>query len=183
MRSDGRRRRRILTDDPYTFLSECGYNLALPDDVVIDKDVYYDPLQEAAFGTLGKLKRVAKQTGVAKPGEVKSWLEQQHAYTLHRTVRKGFPRNPYSVDNIMDVGECDLLDVQALGRHNYGYKYLLTVIDVFSKFLHMVPLKSKSGKDVISAFQSLLKDPRYLKPIKRRPVWVRTDKGKEFLNA
>jgi len=57
------------------------------------------------------------------------------------------------------------------------------VIDVFSKFLHIVPLKSKSGKDVNAAFQSVLKDPRYLKPFKRRPVWFRTDKEKEFLNA
>ena len=72
--------------------------------------------------------------------------------------------------------------VQALSRHNDSVKYLLTVIDVFSKFLHMFPLKSKSGKDVSAAFQSVLKDPRYLKHFKRRPVWVRTDKGKEFLN-
>ena len=42
-------------------------------------DVYYDPLHEAAFGTLEKLKRVAKKTGVAKPGEVKPCLEQQDA--------------------------------------------------------------------------------------------------------
>ena len=75
------------------------------------------------------------------------------------------------------------MDVQALSRHNDRVKYLLTVIDVFKKFLHMVPLKSKSGKDVSAAFQSVLKDPRYLKPFKRRPVWVRTDKGKEFLES
>jgi hypothetical protein len=56
------------------------------------------------------------------------------------------------------------VDVQALNRHHYGYKYLLTVIDVFSKYLHMVPLKSKSGKDVSAAFLSVLEDPRYLKP-------------------
>ena len=68
------------------------------------------------------------------------------------------PRNPYSVDNIMDGWECDLVDVQAVSRHNESVKYLLTVIDVFSKFLHMVPLKSKSGKDVSSAFKSELKD-------------------------
>ena len=42
-------------------------------------EVYYDPMQEAAFGTLEKPKRVAKKTGVAKPGEVKPWLEQQDA--------------------------------------------------------------------------------------------------------
>jgi len=94
-------------------------------------DVYYDSLHEAAFGTLEKLKRVAKKTGVAKPGEVKPWLEQQDAYTLNRPVRKRFPRNPYSVDNIMIVWECDLVDVQVLSRHNDGVKYLLTVIDVF----------------------------------------------------
>jgi len=69
------------------------------------EDVYYDPQHEAAFDTLEKLKCVAKNTGVAKPGEVKPWLEQQDAYTLHRLVRKRFPRNPYSVDNNMDVWE------------------------------------------------------------------------------
>jgi len=94
------------------------------------ENVYYDPLHEAAFGTLEKLKHVAKKTSVAKPGEVKPWLEQD-AYTLHRQVRKRFPRNPYSVDNIMDVWKCDLVDVQALSWHNDGVKYLLTVIDVF----------------------------------------------------
>jgi len=97
-------------------------------------------------------------------------------------VRKRFPRNPYSVDNIMDVWESDLIDVHALSRHNDGVKYLLTIIDVFSNFLHMVPLKSKTGKDVSAVFQSVLKDPRYMIPFKRRPFWVRTDKGKEFLN-
>jgi len=143
--------------DPYTFLRECRYNLASPGTML--GDVYYDPLHEAAFGTLEKLKRVARNIGVAKPGEVKPWLEQQDAYTLHRPVRKRFPRNPYSVDSIMDVWECDLVEVQAFSRHNDSVKYLLTVIDIFSKFLHMVPLKSKSGKDVSSAFRSVLEDP------------------------
>ena len=144
-------------------------------------DVYFDPKHEASFGTLEKLKRVAKKTGVAKPGEVKPWLEQQDSYTLHRPVRKRFPRNPYSVDNIIDVWECNLIDVQALSRDNDGVIYLLTVIDVFSKFLHMVPLKSKSVKDVSAAFRSVLKDSVYSKPLKRRPVWVRTDKFQKLL--
>jgi len=39
------------------------------------ENVYYDPQHEAAFGTLEKLKRIANKTGVAKPGEVKPWLE------------------------------------------------------------------------------------------------------------
>jgi hypothetical protein len=68
-------------------------------------------------------------------GELREWLEAQDTYTLHRPVRKIFPRNPYTVNNIMDVWECDLVDVQGLSKHNDGIKYLLSVIDVFSKYL------------------------------------------------
>ena len=75
---------------------------------------------------------------------MKTWLQKQDAYTLYRQVRKRFPRNPYSV-NILDVFECDLVDVQALSKHNNGYKYLLTDIDVFSKFLHS-PSKIQNSK-------------------------------------
>jgi len=97
-------------------------------------------------------------------------------------VRKRFPRNPYTVNNINDVWECDLVDVQGLRKYNDGVKYLQTVINVFSKFLHIIPLICKTGKAVTTAFQSFFKNPKYLKSIRRRPVWVRTDRGKEFLN-
>ena len=74
-------------------------------------------------------------------------------------MRKLFPRNPYSMTNVMDVWECDLVDVQSLGNFNDGHKYILTVIDVFCKYLHMVPLKAQTGAAEASAFQSVLRDP------------------------
>jgi hypothetical protein len=55
-------------------------------------------------------------------------------------------------------------------------------MDVFSKFLHIVPLLSKTGKAITTAFQSIFKDPKYSQPIRWRPVWEHTDKGKESLN-
>jgi len=76
----------------------------------------------------------------------------------------------------MSIWECDLVDAEALGKFNYNYKYILSVIDVFSKFLHLVPPRSKTGTAVASAFMSTFEYSH------RRPVWVRTDKGKEFLN-
>ena len=63
---------------------------------------YYDPARPSAFSTAEKL-----WAAVKKP--VGTWLERQDAYTLHRQVRKRFPRNPYSVNNVMDVWECDLV--------------------------------------------------------------------------
>jgi len=73
----------------------------------------------------------------------------------------------------------DLLDVQNISKFNDNYKYLLTVIDVFSIFLHIVPFKSKTGPTVTSAVQSIFND-KYSKPHKQRPLILRTDEGKEF---
>ena len=136
--------------------------------------LYYDPARPSAFSTAKNFRRRLGRTKKS----VRTWLEKQDAYTLHRQVRKRFPRNPYSVTNVMDVWKCDLLDVQSLGKFKDGHKYILTVIDVFSKYLHMVPLKVKTGGATASAFESALRDHKYRR---RRPIWVRTDKGKEFL--
>jgi transposase InsO family protein len=146
---------------------------------MVSKKVYFEPSHPAGFSTLDKL--LHAKTGVSKH-KLKAWLEKQDTYTLHKPVRKRFPRNPYTVNNLMDFWECDLVDVQNLGKFNDGYRFLLTAIDVFSKFLHIVPLKSKTGKDVTLAFLIIFKDSKYSKPIRRRPIMVRTDKGKEFLN-
>jgi transposase InsO family protein len=69
------------------------------------------------------------------------------------------------------------MDIQNFSKYNDRYRYLLSLIDVFSKFLHIVPLRSKTGTDVASALRSILANYS-----RRRPIWVRTDRGKEFLN-
>jgi transposase InsO family protein len=143
----------------------------------MDSKVYYDPAHVAGFSTLDRLRKAVKY---GKRTAIKSWLEGQDAITLHKPVRKRIQRNPYTVNNVMDVWECDLLDMQAHSKVNDNYRYLLRVIDIFSKFLHVIPLKSKTGPAVTSAFQWIFKDPKYSR---KRPVWVRTDKGKEFLNT
>jgi len=134
---------------------------------------------------LSRLRKFRLAATAAKKGKPKSadvsraWLEKQDAYTLHRSVRKRFARNPYTVYNVMDVWECDLIDVQACAKYNDNYRYILSVIDVFSKYLHLIPIKTKSGPSVASAFRSIFDDPKYSTGC--RPIWVRTDKGKEFL--
>jgi len=59
-----------------------------------------------------------------KLGNIGAWLEKQDAYTLHRPIRKRFARNTYSMNNVMDVWECDLVDVRALGISNDNYKHI-----------------------------------------------------------
>ena len=84
---------------------------------------------------------------------------------MQRHVRKRSLRNPYTLTNLMEVWECNLLDMRTLTKYNDLYRYILSVIDVFSKYLHLVPVKTKSGPAIYSAFGSLFHDSR-------RPVWV-----------
>ena len=89
---------------------------------------------------------------------------------------RSFLRNPYTVSNLVEIWECDILEMQSLAKYNDTYVYVLSVIEVFSKYLHLVPIKTKSGPAVTSVFRSVLHDDSH------RPFWVRTDKDKEFLN-
>ena len=111
--------------------------------------LFYDVSKPSAFSTLAKLQAAINEQAEGKRGSVplantRAWLVRQDAYTLHRPLRKYFPRNPYVVSNVMELWESDLLDVQNISKFNDNYKYILTVIDVFSKFLHDVPLRSKT---------------------------------------
>ena len=67
------------------------------------------------------------------------------------------------------------MEMQAFAQQNKGYKYILMIIDVFSKYDWAIPLKSKTGVEVRRAFQPLWKTQT---PPKK--LW--TDKGKEFYN-
>jgi len=83
--------------------------------------IYYDPKHAAGFSSAAKLVRAAK----SNKRNVEKWLSGQDTYTLHKPVRKRFPRNLYIVTNIDDVWEIDLEDLGPLSRYNDKYKYLL----------------------------------------------------------
>ena len=68
--------------------------------------------------------------------------------------------------------------MQLLSRYNKGIRFLLCVIDIFSKCAWVVPLKDKKGISIVKAFQIILKQSNSRKPNK---IWV--DKGSEFYNA
>ena len=74
------------------------------------------------------------------------------------------------------IWAADLVDMQSFSRTNKGYKYILMIIDVFSKYGWAVPLRTKTGAEVTRAFAELWK--HHQKPPQK--LW--TDKGKEFYN-
>lgn len=132
--------------------------------------IYYDPSNPGSFSSIGNLARAA---GVSIKN-AKKWLQSQDVYTLHRLGRKNFPRNRYTVDNIDDLWEADLCSLATLSEYNDGYNYILTVIDVFSKYAWVVPLKTKHNVNVKMAFKSIFAGGR-------KCLNLQTDKGKEFV--
>ena len=97
----------------------------------------------------------------------------QLANELHKPIiRKLKKRKVYSSfrDNIWGV---DLADMQSLSKYNKGNKYLLCAIDLFSKYVWVIPIKDKKGVSIVNAIQKLISKGR--KPNK---IWV--DQGSEF---
>ena len=76
-----------------------------------------------------------------------------------------------------DQWVADLVEMQPLKTWNRGMRYLLTVVDVLSKYTWVEPLKTKTGVAVAAAFERILKRARG-----RQPVRLQTGVGKEFYN-
>ena len=74
------------------------------------------------------------------------------AEELYKPVTRKFQRRRVNANAIDEIWAADLIDIQAFSKDNSGIKYLLTVIDVFSKFAWIVPLKRKTGQEVANAF-------------------------------
>ena len=64
------------------------------------------------------------------------------------------------MNSIDEIWAADLIDMQAFSKDNKGIKYLLNVIDIFSKFVWIIPLKQKTGQEVANAFSRILKERR-----------------------
>jgi hypothetical protein len=89
--------------------------------------------------------------------EVSEWLQTQDAYTLNKPTRQRFPRRQVVVYGIDHQWQADLVDLGKLAFYNKGFKYLLTCIDVLSRYAWVVPLKDKTGKTLKEAFQVIFK--------------------------
>ena len=91
--------------------------------------------------------------------------------------KKNYPTNKTIVKHIDDCWSLDILDLIDYGpSNNKGYRYILTVIDNFSKFAWTIPLRNKNSETITNEFSNIIKSS------KRKPNMIETDRGKEFYN-
>ena len=107
--------------------------------------------------------------------DIERFLSNIDAYTLHREAKRPRSYNPIYVRGRDLLWQADLADVSRLASHNNNVKYLLTVLDTFSRRAWALPLKNKTSADVWKQFRRILG--------KRRPRRLLTDRGKEFVGS
>ena len=111
--------------------------------------------------------------------DIVNFLKRQQAYTVHRRViSRKFPRRRIRVTTLFNRWDADLVDLQDLSQWNDGYKYILLIIDAFSKYIWARRMKTKASETTSQAFADILKDT---KP--NKPVALYTDQGTEFLGS
>ena len=137
------------------------------------KAIYYDPSNPAALSSPAVL-AAAANVSVRK---TKQWLMKQSTYTLHRRARKTYPDRKYYVNKIDDQWQMDLADMNQIQRQNNNHRYILTCIDILSRYAWARPLKTKQGPEVAKAIEDIFKSS------KRQPKRLQTDHGTEFYNA
>ena len=91
--------------------------------------------------------------------------------------KKNYATNKTNVYHIDDIWSLDILDLKDYGpENNRGYRYVLVIIDNFSKFGWTTPLKNKNAQTIKDCFENILISS------KRKPNLIETDRGKEFYN-
>jgi len=137
---------------------------------------YVDPAFPGSFSGFERFFKSIKNEEDVTKKQVTDVLLKNDAYTMHKPAIKKFKRNQIIVFGIDDTWQADLVDMKAYSKENRGFKYILTVIDVFSKYAWAEPLKFKQADEVVRAFTKIFKSSR-------RPQKLHVDEGTEFYNT
>lgn len=134
---------------------------------------YTTPGHPVAYSTPS---RVAKHFHVSEK-VAKEILEENDGYTLHREYKSPRHYNPYYVHSRREQVQADLIDIAKIKNNNRGVRFLLLLIDIFTKYMWVITLKSKAGGEL------QLKLRHWLANLDEKPKNMLTDRGNEFTNA
>jgi hypothetical protein len=101
---------------------------------------------------------------------------------LHKPMRINFPRRHTDIRDINETLQMDLIDMSRYWKVNKGFKFILSIIDVFSKFAWAIPLKNKSAIAIHAVLVKFLKNTTphlNVSAVKH----IMSDDGGEFFNS
>ena len=134
----------------------------------IAKNPRYDEYQRGRASMVDKFfDKKSKGGGVNIPLE----FNEQIVEELHKPIIKNFKKRTVYLGFKDYIWDADLADMQLISKFNKRFRFLLCVIDIFSKYAWVVPLKDKKGVSIADAFQKILNNSN------RKPNKTWVDKG------
>ena len=140
------------------------------------KQYYNDPKFSGSFAGKHSFYRALKKDNVAvKKSDIDRYLKSDDAYTLHKPNERPKRFRRVYTKGIGYLYQIDLCDMSALAEQNKGYKWIINVMDTFSKKLWAYKTKNKKGNTITNILRHLLTS--------NTPIKLETDDGKEFKNT
>ena len=142
-------------------------------------NLYYAAGDPGSYGGVERLYVRARDLNIPVNRErVRRFLTEQVTYQLHKPALHKYVRNQTVVAHRDDQWQADLAVMMDLARANNGHRYVLTCVDVLSRYAWAVPVRSKTAAHVLAALKQL-----FANAAPRKPKRLQTDKGTEFHNA
>jgi hypothetical protein len=142
------------------------------------ESIYFDPLHEGSYSGIVKVWNAVKEDNPHNLTyqNVRDWLERQESYKRHIRVRERFPRQKIIMHKVDQQWDADLMDMSKFYYKNNRIKYLAIFIDIFSRYLWVEPMKTKTPDEMVLVLQRIFAQGR-------KPEFMRTDKGGEYMGT
>lgn len=149
-------------------------NNNIVDDIENDlKENYTKPGHPIAYSGIQQIYNYYKRKYPIS--KIKEFLSSNESYTLHREFHK--QKRNISFTNFKRYQfQMDLVEVQHLAKYNDNVRYLLNVIDTFTRYAFVRPLTDKKAINVLNEFKSILAEAN------QKPYMIVMDRGTEFMN-
>ena len=144
------------------------------------RDIYYNP--GTGYQSAEKLYRKAREVGLDVSRKiVKDWLKTQDTYTRYKPIVRKHKFQRTFVKDLADQVQMDLVDMGKYKNQNKGYYWILTAVEILSRYGFAIPVYRKDTKNMTKAVNLLLEE--FKKRFGKYPEVAQFDEGKEFYNV
>ena len=158
-------------------------NDSFADEFVIEqelRDIYYKP--ETGYQSAERLCQKAKEKGLNVSGKiVKDCLKTQDTFTRYKPIVRRHKFQRTFVKDLADQIQMDLVDMGKYKNQNKGYYWILTAVEILSRYAFAIPVYRKDTKNMTKAVDELLK--QFKERFGKYPKVAQFDEGKEFYNV
>lgn len=138
------------------------------------REIYYDP-ETGLQGVASLYQKAKEKDAKIRRKDVEAWLKKQETVQVHAPRKEVKHYYPIKSNHQDHIWQADLMDVSAQAHNNKGVNFLLCVVDIWSRYAWVQPLKNKESPTVNAAFADILKEGR-------KPEILMSDNGSEFIS-